>query len=591
MKLTYFIYQFYKILGKLSFFLNPFHKKNLFRLTFLLIVGMFLEAISFSIIVPVLSIIIDPKFKLILSDYQLLENFIVNKSQVFIIAMSLFFLIIIFLIKALFLIYLTFFQNNFVAKVSSHISNTLMTKYLNADFNFHQQNNSALLHRNLHNEVTLLTNLLRSYLNILVEIVLLISILSTLIFIDPLGALSIGSIFAVFSYLFLSITKKKLSEFGAERQFLDGKLSNITLESMRGIKEIKISGIKDYFLKKFSISINYRANINANFISLNLIPRFYLELVSIISLSGFIFFYLLRGGDTKSLITIVGVFIAAVFRLLPSLNKIISGLQTIKYNKYSLDLLRKEFKDTPVEKLNERQIEISFKDKLEIKDLSFSYQNQDLILDSINLSINRGETIGIVGPSGSGKTTLLNLILGLYPTKLKNIYVDGKSIKSTEKWRNKIGYVSQSIFLLDDSVRNNISFGRNKKGDDTKKIKKVIKIAELDSFVKSLSEGLETNVGEQGDKISGGQKQRIALARALYDNPEVLIFDEATSALDNSTELKIIESILKLKGTKTIIMVAHRLTSLKGCDRVFNVNNRRVDLIENKAKYYFFVLK
>lgn len=585
MKLTYFIYQFYKILGKLSFFLNPFHKKNLFRLTFLLIVGMFLEAISFSIIVPVLSIIIDPKFKLILSDYQLLENFIVNKSQVFIIAMSLFFLIIIFLIKALFLIYLTFFQNNFVAKVSSHISNTLMTKYLNADFNFHQQNNSALLHRNLHNEVTLLTNLLRSYLNILVEIVLLISILSTLIFIDPLGALSIGSIFAVFSYLFLSITKKKLSEFGAERQFLDGKLSNITLESMRGIKEIKISGIKDYFLKKFSISINYRANINANFISLNLIPRFYLELVSIISLSGFIFFYLLRGGDTKSLITIVGVFIAAVFRLLPSLNKIISGLQTIKYNKYSLDLLRKEFKDTPVEKLNERQIEISFKDKLEIKDLSFSYQNQDLILDSINLSINRGETIGIVGPSGSGKTTLLNLILGLYPTKLKNIYVDGKSIKSTEKWRNKIGYVSQSIFLLDDSVRNNISFGRNKKGDDTKKIKKVIKIAELDSFVKSLSEGLETNVGEQGDKISGGQKQRIALARALYDNPEVLIFDEATSALDNSTELKIIESILKLKGTKTIIMVAHRLTSLKGCDRVFNVNNRRVDLIENKAKY------
>ena len=585
MKLTYFIYQFYKILGKLSFFLNPFHKKNLFRLTFLLIVGMFLEAISFSIIVPVLSIIIDPKFKLILSDYQLLENFIVNKSQVFIIAMSLFFLIIIFLIKALFLIYLTFFQNNFVAKVSSHISNTLMTKYLNADFNFHQQNNSALLHRNLHNEVTLLTNLLRSYLNILVEIVLLISILSTLIFIDPLGALSIGSIFAVFSYLFLSITKKKLSEFGAERQFLDGKLSNITLESMRGIKEIKISGIKDYFLKKFSISINYRANINANFISLNLIPRFYLELVSIISLSGFIFFYLLRGGDTKSLITIVGVFIAAVFRLLPSLNKIISGLQTIKYNKYSLDLLRKEFKDTPVEKLNERQIEISFKDKLEIKDLSFSYQNQDLILDSINLSINRGETIGIVGPSGSGKTTLLNLILGLYPTKLKNIYVDGKSIKSTEKWRNKIGYVSQSIFLLDDSVRNNISFGRNKKGDDTKKIKKVIKLAELDSFVKSLSEGLETNVGEQGDKISGGQKQRIALARALYDNPEVLIFDEATSALDNSTELKIIESILKLKGTKTIIMVAHRLTSLKGCDRVFNVNNRRVDLIENKAKY------
>ena len=259
-------------------------------------------------------------------------------------------------------------------------------------------------------------------------------------------------------------------------------------------------------------------------------------------------------------------------------------MQTIKYNKYSLDLLTKEFKDTPIEKIVEGQGEISFKDKLEIKDLSFSYQNQGLILDSINISIKKGETIGIIGPSGSGKTTLLNLILGLYPSKLNNIYIDGQSIRSNGNWRNKIGYVPQSIFLLDDSIRNNISFGRNKKIDDQQKIINALKIAELDSFVNSLSEGLETNVGEQGGKISGGQKQRIGLARALYDNPEVLIFDEATSALDNQTETKIIKSILKLKGSKTIIMVAHRLTSLEGCDRIFNVKNNKVNLIENKLK-------
>ncbi len=582
MKSTYFIFQFYKIFGKLSFFLDSSHKKTLYRLLFLLVIGMFLEAISFSIIIPVLSIIIDPQFKLILSEFELIDKLIENKSQVYLVSMALFSLIIIFFSKALFLIYLTFFQNNFVAKVSAHVSNNLMGKYLKANFNFHQENNSSLLHRNLHTEVTLFTNLLRSYLNILVEIILLISILLTLIFIDPIGAFSIGFIFAVFSYLFLSITKKKLSKLGSERQDLDGKLSNLTLESMRGIKEIKISGIKDYFLKKFSERTNYRANINASFISLNLIPRFYLELVSIISLSGFIFFYLLRGGDTESLITVVGVFIAAIFRLLPSINKIISGLQTIKYNMYSLDLLTKEFKSTPTEKIIEGQSEISFKNKLEIKNLSFSYQNQGLILDSVNVSIKRGETIGIVGPSGSGKTTLLNLILGLYSTKLKSIYIDGQPIKSTEKWRNIIGYVPQSIFLLDDSIRNNISFGRNTKNDDQIKIINALKIAELDSFVNRLPEGLETNVGEQGGKISGGQKQRIGLARALYDNPEVLIFDEATSALDNQTEAKIIKSILKLKGTKTIIMVAHRLTSLEGCDRIFNVKNKKVNLIESK---------
>ena len=583
MKPAYFIYQFYKIFGKLNFFLEPFHKKNLYKLIFLLVFGMFLEAISFSVIIPVLSVIVDPKFRLILSEYEFLDSFLANKSQVYLISISLFLLIFIFLAKALFLIYLTFFQNSFVARVSAHISNSLMGKYINASFNFHQQNNSAVLHRNLHNEVTLLTNLLRSYINVLVEIFLLLSILLTLIFIDPVGAISIGFIFAFFSYLFLSSTKKKLSRLGSERQILDGKLSNLTLESMRGIKEIKVSGIKDYFLRKFSKSTIYRANINSSFISLNLIPRFYLELVSIISLSGFIFFYLLRGGNTKSLITVVGVFIAAVFRLLPSINKIISGLQTIKYNKHSLDLLTKEFKNTPIEKIMEGQSEILFEKKLEIKDLSFSYQNQGLILDSINISIKRGETIGIVGPSGSGKTTLLNLILGLYPSKFKSIYIDGQSIKSVENWRLKIGYVPQSIFLLDDSIRNNISFGRNIKSDDQQKIRNAVKIAELDSFVNSLSDGLETNVGEQGDKISGGQKQRIGLARALYDNPEVLIFDEATSALDSQTESKVIKSILKLKGTKTIIMVAHRLTSLRGCDRVYNVNNNKVKQVEIKV--------
>ncbi len=582
MKLYNSVYQFYKLFGKLSFFLESAHKKNLLKLTVLLLIGMLLEAISFSIIVPVLSIIVDPKFRSILSEYKFLEILIANKSQINLISTSLFLLVIVFLIKALFLIYLTFFQNNFVAKVSAHISNSLMGKYLNANFNFHQENNSALLHRNLHIEASLLTLVLRSYLNILVEVFLLISILLTLILIDPVGAFSMGFIFAIFSYLFLLITKKKLSELGSERQFLDGKLSNITLESMRGIKEIKVSGIKDYFHKNFSELVTYRANIIANFISLNLIPRFYLELVSIISLSGFMFFYLVRGGNVASLLTVVGVFTAAVFRLLPSMNKIISGLQTLKYYTYSLDLLIKEFKYTPTEKINEGQSDISFKNKLEIKNLSFSHQNKNLILDSINLCIKKGESIGIVGPSGSGKTTLLNLILGLYPNKLGDIYLDGQSIKYAEKWRYKIGYVPQSIFLLDDSIKNNISFGRNKISDDLKKIENGIRIAELDSFVNSLSDGLDTNVGEQGDKISGGQKQRIGLARALYNNPEVLIFDEATSALDNLTESKIIKSILKLKGTKTIIMVAHRVTSLKGCDKIFEVKNKKVNLIENK---------
>ncbi len=585
MKSKNFFLEFLQLYKKIKFFLDKTFRKKVFKLIFLLFIGMVLEAFSFTMIIPVLSTIVNPKFKVYIKQNSLLSNWFNNLSDINLISFFLILLIFIFLLKALFLIYLIHFQNKFVANFSVHISNKLIFKYLNAKFSFHQKNNSAILHRNLNIEVAFFSAFFQSYLNVFVEFILLISIIMTLIIIEPFGALTIGIFLTTFSLIFLSLTKKTLSIWGAKRQKLDGHISKIILESMRGIKEIKVMSKQDFFFKKYAYTNIERANINANFLTLNLTPRFYLEFISIISLAGFIIVFLYKGGEFSNLITTVGVFVAATFRMLPSVNKIISSIQIIKYKKYSLDLLINELKNTPTENLqSDDDKEIIFNKQFEIKNLNFSHNKNKLILKNACLTISKGETVGIVGPSGSGKTTLINLILGLYPEAKNHIYVDGKPLESIESWRRKIGYVSQSIFLLDDSIRNNVAFGTNLSSSDSKRFTNVIKTASLDSFIKSLSKGVDTIIGEQGQQISGGQRQRIGLARALFSDSEILIFDEATSALDNFTEKEVIKSILKLRGKKTLIMVAHRLTTLKECDIIYELNDGKINVYKQKTK-------
>ncbi len=584
MKSKNYFLEFFYLYKKIKFFLDKNFRKKVFKLVFLLFIGMILEAFSFTMIIPVLSSIVNPKFKVYIKQNSLLSSWFNNLSDINIISFFLILLIFIFLLKALFLIYLIHYQNKFVANFSVHISNKLISKYLNAKFSFHQKNNSAILHRNLNQEVSFFSAFFQSFLNVFVEFILLISIIMTLIIIEPFGALTIGMFLTIFSLIFLSLTKKTLSLWGAKRQKLDGYISKIILESMRGIKEIKVMSKQDFFFKKYAYTNSERANINANFLTLNLTPRFYLEFISIISLAGFIIVFLYQGGEFSNLITTVGVFVAATFRMLPSVNKIISSTQVIKYKKNSLDLLINELKNTPTENLQSGDKEIIFNKQFEIKNLDFSHNKNKLILKNACLTISKGETVGIVGPSGSGKTTLINLILGLYPEAKSHIYVDGKPLESIESWRKKIGYVSQSIFLLDDSIRNNVAFGVNLSSLDSKRIANVIKTASLDSFIKSLSKGVDTIIGEQGQQISGGQRQRIGLARALFSDSEILIFDEATSALDNYTEKEVIKSILKLRGKKTLIMVAHRLTTLKECDIIYELNDGKINVYKQKTK-------
>ena len=283
---------------------------------------------------------------------------------------------------------------------------------------------------------------------------------------------------------------------------------------------------------------------------------------------------ILQNKDTLGLVSTLGVFVAAVFRMIPSINKIIASYQDLKYFNSSIDVLYNELKLDQNQNKELKNLEkVNLNSKITVSNLDFKYVDESSVLKKINLTINKGETIGVVGPSGSGKSTLIDLISGLHNPSSGEIMVDGISIfNNIRGWQDKIGYVGQTIFLKNDSIRENIAFGLSENKINNKAIIDSLKAAQLENFIDSLPEGLNTIVGERGVQLSGGQRQRIGIARALYNNPDVLIFDEATASLDTKTEFDVMQSINLLRGIKTIIIVAHRLSALKDCDFVYRVN-------------------
>ena len=407
----------------------------------------------------------------------------------------------------------------------------------------------------------------------------MLSIIATLIYIEPFGAIFIGLTYGFLSVLFLQFTKQKINQWGKFRQKLDNQVSKIALEGIGGIKDILILGKASFFVDEFSKKNYFKSRINSNQSTISQIPRFYFELISIIGLVTFILFLLFEGKDLTIIITILGVFVAATFRMIPSLNRIIAASQSLKYYKSSLDIIYNETKGFG--KVNFNHFEkFNFKNKIELKNLHFNFNNTIDILNGINLTIRKGETIGIIGESGSGKSTLIDLILGLHMPTSGEILIDSlPDFQMSQTWRNKIGYVSQTIYLTDDTIQNNIAFGLPNNKIDKARVIEVIKQVQLEKFTTNLELGLNTTVGERGIQLSGGQMQRIGIARALYNDPNILILDEATSALDIKTESDVMKSVDNLKGDKTVIIITHRLKTLRKCDTIYRLADGRIKMV------------
>ncbi len=562
---------------KLLYLLSPSKKRKLIFLTFLLLIGMFFEMLGLGILIPALTLMLSPnigeKYPFLIPYLEILGN----PSHKELIIGGMIFLILVYLIKSLFLAFLGWQQSKFTSELQSDTNTRLFNIYLNQSYEFHLLRNSAELLRNIQTEVILFIRAIHSLILLSTEIALIIAVTLTLIYLEPLGAL-IVLIFLSFAVLiFHTITKNYLLDWGKKRQYIAKELNQNLLEGLGGVKDVKILGREDNFISLYTSKNKFWAKINSYQLTLSQIPKLYLEFLGVIGLSTLVITMIIQNKPIELLLPTLVIFVAAAFRMIPGFNRIMGTLQAVKLTVPVVNLLFEEFKLEVKTKINIRKI-IDFKKEILIKNLYFKYSNTDsYALKDINLKISKGDTVGFIGQSGSGKSTLIDLVLGLLKPIKGKILIDGFDLeKNIRGWQKNIGYVPQSIFLSDDSLRKNISFGEDEDKIDNKAVSRAVTSAQLQDFIESTDMGLDTFVGERGVRLSGGQRQRIGIARALYHDPTVLVLDEATSALDSQTENDVMDAISALKGKKTIFIVAHRISTLKCCDKIIKIANGKI---------------
>jgi len=434
------------------------------------------------------------------------------------------------------------------------------------------ERNSSELTKTIINEAQHLTQLISSMLFMMSEIFIVIFIYSMFIYVNWKITLLL-TVILILNALFMTKTVSKIiKRQGVKREEFQRRFYDVINTTFGNFKMIKLKGDEERIKKQFAeVSFGFaRTNIINQ--TLAQFPRLFLEAISF-SLVSFIIIYLVfkYQTDISAAFGLLSMFVLGLYRLMPSVNRILSSYNQILFYLKSLDLVHNDLIYEVEDLSNE---EIIFNEKIELKDVSFSYIEGKEILSNINLTIKRGEKIAFTGESGSGKSTLVDIIIGLYRPGSGTVNIDDKVLdeKNVKSWRKKIGYIPQTIYLFDGTVAQNVALGET---IDEKRMVEVLKKANIWDFLKEHHQGIETRVGEGGVKLSGGQKQRIAIARALYSDPEVLVLDEATSALDNETETKIMDEIYKASEDKTLIIIAHRLSTLEKCEKVYKLENGR----------------
>lgn len=564
------------------------HKKKTPIIFLLILIGMFFEVFGIGILFPLVIGFLDIQEirNIIDENSQLLSELIKDIPNESLIYLGLLSLVSLYILKTGYLAFLSFYQNDYLTRVGSDLSNIFYKKIFKQDYIYFLNKNSPKVINLFQLELNHFLTYLAAIFFVLTEFSLVLAILIALIIVEPWGAIIVSSILGFMSYVFYYLLKKRLTLYGLNREKADVLLSKNILESFHAIKEIKLYNHLKYFNNIHKVNTVKRAVLERNLLFFGQIPRLYLELIAVVGMIVFIIILLWQDKNSSQLISVLTVFVAATFRMIPSLNRVLNGVQSIRYHQASIDVLYNEYNSLSDKRFKDLNYPLDFKIKNSIilDNISFAYSNKEKkILNNLNLKIVIGNTIGIIGGSGSGKTTFLDVLIGLLTPQKGKLIIDGLVVnrKSILEWQKKIGYVSQLISLTDDSIKKNIAFGIEEKEIDNDKLNDCISKAQLNDLINNLDEGVETRIGERGVQLSGGQRQRIGIARALYNNPEVLVFDEATSALDESTEKQFMSAIERFKGKKTIVIVTHRLSTLRFCDKVYNLENGELILNKN----------
>lgn len=460
----------------------------------------------------------------------------------------------------------------------------LFDLYMRRPYAFHLQRNTAEITRNLYGSVSASFEGLRLGMVMILDSALALAALGLMVFVEPKVSLGMGVFLLVLGFGLHRTLAPLFHRWGDSANHIEARLIQSVNQAFGAIKDVKVLGCHSYLNRSFASLSDRQALLTTRAVVANQSPRLFIETLLVAAFLAVLIALMHRHDSVAEVVSVLGLFGMVGLRLMPSLNRILSGMAEIRFRTARVDTLYTDLHEGLREALNDEETQatpgLPFARDICFDDLSYSYPilgKPSLALDRIRLCIAKGESIGVVGPSGSGKTTLVNVFMGLLQPDAGCLRIDGVDVSGNLwGWQRHLGYVPQNIYLLDDTLRRNIAFGIEDGEIDAARVREVVRMAHLDEVVAALPEGLETRVGEQGVRLSGGQRQRVGIARALYRNPSVLVFDEATSALDNETEREVTRAIEELSGTKTVLIIAHRLSTVNKCDRIVFIDKGSV---------------
>jgi len=570
------------IIKKLGHILDKKQKRGLIILGIMIFFGGVAETLSVSALIPMISIILIPeKFMEIKPVQDVMNYFHITNVQP-LIYILLFGLMGVYALKNLYLLALTKVQSKYIATNRNKMISKVLRQFLYRPYEFYLDADIPTVFRLTDSDIPQTFGLILAILNLSSELIVAV-FLTILMFVSDWKMTGfLLMVCLLITFLLTKVVKPKLANIGEKNLHVQSRIAKWRIQAIYGIKDVKVLHREDFFADNYENNGKIGASYSEKYSVLNGLPRLLIETVFMVGILAYIAIYMGSGGDMSELILKLTVAGGAAMRLMPSVNRINTYLGDIAYNSPSMNYLYENIRlNESYEKRTSggKTGAISLKDKIELKNITYAYPNTDTnIFTNASLEVPAGKSVGIIGSSGAGKSTLVDILLGLLTVKQGEITCDGVNIfDHYEEWLSHIGYIPQSIYLVDESIRDNIAFGIDSKEISDDRIWAVLEEAQLKDFVKTLPEGLDTKVGDRGVRLSGGQRQRIGIARALYHNPDILVFDEATSALDNETEAALMEAINNFHGRKTMVIIAHRLNTIKQCDMVYKVIDGRIE--------------
>jgi len=542
----------------------------------LILTGSLLEMASLGLVIPVVQSVVGGDRR---ADYGWLPEWFEQLTYTRFVQVLMIALVLTFLVKNIFLLGSSYFQQRFQLAVTNRVVQRLFETYLRQPYEFHLQHSSPLLVRNVQEFSAAVTgNGVAPLLTILTDVVTGIALLGVLLLVQPLSTAILLGVFGLSGYLIVLLSRARTRRWGAERVKHRGVLMQMLLAGLGGIKEIQLFGRDREVVETHRSSLHKAAKSFYMFGVLQSVPRAAFEVIAVGGVAVLVLASTVGNQDLQDATLIVALFGVVAFRMLPSVNRVIQAAQQLSFGRVALEGAVESLRlpQLIIESSHARNLDCF--QQLELNDLRYRYPGtKALVTDIDSLMIRSGQSVGIVGESGSGKSTLVDLLIGILNPQEGVIRVNGRDIATARRyWQDRIGYVPQHVFLMDTTIRRNVAFGLPEQAIDGANVEKALRLANLWDFVQTLPKGLNTEVGERGVRLSGGQRQRLGIARALYGNPEVIVLDEATSALDSETEREIVESFREIANERTLIVVAHRTSTLAHCSRLIRLENGRI---------------